>query len=101
MSLGTNNPFRARLAGAPAGPASPPLQSNPFSFAPAGRDRPKSRNPFLDVFDDTDFDPVNGQSRHTPRANSFDASAGKGSLLTGNAKELFVRFHPVNVCRFV
>ncbi|KAI5853342.1 Pal1 cell morphology protein-domain-containing protein [Tricharina praecox] len=92
MSLGTNNPFRARLAGAPGGPTSPQLQpADPFSYAPPGRERPKSRNPFLDVFDDDagDFNLGNDQSRHTPRANSFDVSAGKGSLLTGSAKELF------------
>jgi len=95
MSLGTNNPFRARLPGAPAGPVSPPLQSaDPFSFAPApaGRDRPKSRNPFLDIVDDDggNFDLGNDQTRSTHRARSFDASAGKGSPLTGSARELFV-----------
>lgn len=92
LNLGTNNPFRARLSGiVPNSPASP--GPDPFaSFAPQQqqRERPKSRNPFLDVFDDdTDFDHRNTQSRPAHRANSFDATSANSSGLTGSAAELF------------
>ncbi|KAF8251958.1 Pal1-domain-containing protein [Wilcoxina mikolae CBS 423.85] len=88
LELGTNNPFRTRVTG---GPLSPTSTVDPFTFGPSGqRERPKSRNPFLDVFDDdndVDFGTNNAKPVH--RANSFDASSAQKPQLTGSAAELF------------
>ncbi|KAI5814748.1 Pal1 cell morphology protein-domain-containing protein [Pyronema omphalodes] len=87
LELGTNNPFRARLSGVP----SPTTTDNYFGSQGPSRERPKSRNPFLDVFDDEsngDFGFDNNQ-QGIHRANSFDATNGQRNQLTGSAAELF------------
>jgi hypothetical protein len=77
------------MAGAPLSPTS---TTDPFTFGPSGqRERPKSRNPFLDVFDDGgDFDFKPNETRPMHRANSFDAPSAQKPQLTGSAAELFV-----------
>jgi hypothetical protein len=88
LELGTNNPFRSRLSALP--PPSPASATDRFSFASPGRDRPQSRNPFLDVFDDDgEFDYQ--EARPTHRASSFGASFAPKPQLSGSAVELFVR----------
>ncbi|KAL7270316.1 hypothetical protein RUND412_006982 [Rhizina undulata] len=87
LELATNNPFRARLSGVPLSPSS--TTSERFSFAPSGRERPVSKNPFLDVFDDDNevdstFDP---QKSH--KANSFAASSAQRPQFSGAAADLF------------
>ncbi|KAI5804346.1 Pal1 cell morphology protein-domain-containing protein [Geopyxis carbonaria] len=91
LGLATNNPFRARLSGVPLSPAS---ATDRFSFASSGRERPQSRNPFLDVFDDdNEFDFGNEQRKPSHRSNSFDVSSSHRPQLqpqlTGSAAELF------------
>lgn len=89
LELATNNPFRQRLS---VGPTSPASATERYSFAAQPHERPKSRNPFLDVFGDDDSNDYNEPHRHTTqRANSFDASAATHrSGLSGSAAELFV-----------
>jgi hypothetical protein len=85
LELATNNPFRARLSSAPLSPDFPPSTTT--------RERPQSRNPFLDVFDEdqkkADFNFETGSSKPYQKSNSFDTSTQRPAL-NGSAAELFV-----------
>lgn len=98
MELGTNNPFRARLSVQP--PLSPASDSDHFSFQSSTvRERPVSRNPFLDVTDDDVFDfDTSQRPKAAYRANSFDTTR---PALTGSAAELFVCTLATPLCVYV
>lgn len=96
----SNNPFRNRAA-SPANSLPSPV-TNTFNYIPnTAPERPISRNPFIDQFDQKDATTVQVRQTSQEKVPSTGTMAGKSSPrkleLTGHAVELFVS-RPLPIC---